>query len=661
MSADVARAHVARQQARNRIFVAVAAAAALLDAGIIAVMVAAVTRSVAAVVAALVVIAVIVVISVSDAVRSVGRVQVREPDAAESDRLQPVVARLARRLGIAAPMVCIAADYAVNAFSISSGSSAAVFFTEGFLEEFDDPGDRPLIEAVTAHLLARVAARDNSATVVSDGLLNWALFLFNTVFRGFARLLRFFGRGYLNPDNHHRLKPADHVYGDDAFNRLLVWAISVAIGLCLILASIVAVAAGGILFLVAGGVRLGLTRQRIRIADSIAAELIEDPQALRVVMGRLSDISQQDDERIALDRREQSVHDLCFHRPSRYYPELSARAADVPSPAETRAPGILTPIASGLAVTVLIGGVALLAASVPYGLPFGGSVGVSSPIAQAQPVPGSGASGQVAGTPGTPSPADGTLSPGAGSASGSTPAAQNSTTPPSARQHTSPSRPQQPAPIPATPGTVTATVVDQFTIKVAWADSSTAATGFKIDNGCPVGSCDPGATLARTTGPVTTTNFTVTPGSYQCFRVQAFDSSGASAWSGYGCTSTPGFTLAGAHGWADTGVQVTAGIELGLSASGTMSVDSSRQVSPAGDQSCVPAVAYPAANPAFIAPDLHCWALIARIGDGPPFEIGTAFTSIIGQSGRLYLSVNGDSLATYPGSWTVKIKKGGAA
>jgi hypothetical protein len=134
-----------------------------------------------------------------------------------------------------------------------------------------------------------------------------------------------------------------------------------------------------------------------------------------------------------------------------------------------------------------------------------------------------------------------------------------------------------------------------------------------------------------------------------------------SGWSGYGCTSTPGLALTDAPTWADTGVDVTAGIELGLSASGTMTVDAGRQVDPSGDQSCIPDVAYPGASPPFVAPALHCWALIARIGDGPPFEIGTSFTGIISQAGRLYMRVNGDSATTYPGSWTVKIKKGGAA
>jgi hypothetical protein len=208
---------------------------------------------------------------------------------------------------------------------------------------------------------------------------------------------------------------------------------------------------------------------------------------------------------------------------------------------------------------------------------------------------------------------------------------------------------------------VTASAAGQITITVSWTENSASVTGFKIDNGCPVGSCDPGATLAQTVGSVTTTQFTVTPGSYQCFRVQAFNGSGTSHWSSYGCTSTPSLVLSGAHAWAATGVHVVAGIKLGVSASGTMTVDSDRQVGPAGDQSCTPDVTYPSANPPFMAPALPCWSLIARIGNGPPFEIGTTFTSIISQSGPLYLCINGDSLTAYPGSWTVDIKKGGAA
>jgi hypothetical protein len=55
------------------------------------------------------------------------------------------------------------------------------------------------------------------------------------------------------------------------------------------------------------------------------------------------------------------------------------------------------------------------------------------------------------------------------------------------------------------------------------------------------------------------------------------------------------------------------------------------------------------------------WALIGRIGDGPPFEIGSSHTEMTGSSGRLYLAVNGDDRATYPGSWAGSIKKRGKA
>jgi hypothetical protein len=87
-------------------------------------------------------------------------------------------------------------------------------------------------------------------------------------------------------------------------------------------------------------------------------------------------------------------------------------------------------------------------------------------------------------------------------------------------------------------------------------------------------------------------------------------------------------------------------------ASGAMTVDGGRQVDPSGDQTCIPQATYPGASPPFVAPALHCWALIARIGDGAPFEVGTTLTCIIGRTGRLYLCMNGDSLNTYTETWT---------
>lgn len=198
----------------------------------------------------------------------------------------------------------------------------------------------------------------------------------------------------------------------------------------------------------------------------------------------------------------------------------------------------------------------------------------------------------------------------------------------------------------------------QYAITVTWVNNATNTTGFRIDNGCPAGSCAPGATLATTTGPTATTSFSVTPGSYQCFRVQAFNSDGNSGWSPYGCTKTPGFVVSATRAWADTGVTVQAGIRLKITATGTVNVTAANAEAPAGTPSCVPTSAYPGISPPFTAPALPCWSLVARIGNGPPFEVGSS-TTISTTAGRLYLSVNDNNFGDNTGSWTAGIKEGG--
>lgn len=404
MSADVVHRLIARQRARNRVFIAVAAAAAVLDAGIVVILVAAATRMVAGVVAAAIAAAVMAAVSLGQAAGSTRRVSGEPPDAPASARLRPIAARLAARLGIEEPELWIAGDDAVNAFSAASGGQVTLFYTRGFLAEFDQ-SDGPLIEAVTAHLLARTAAGDDTATIMSVGLLNWALFLFHRVMRGFARVLRVFGVGYLTSDAHQRLKPSGLGYGDDVVTRLAVWGISVFIGLCLIAASVGVVLVGGILVVVAGGVRLGLTRQRIRIADTIAAELVDDPQALLAAFGRFSDIGQRGDRPLELTHSGEARRDLCFHRPSHHYPGLPVRAASAANSSQAAQPGVLAPIASVLAVACLIGAVAFATVRVPYGQPFGGA-GPQVPQANAAPL--ATVSGQAAGTS-APSPSSASL------------------------------------------------------------------------------------------------------------------------------------------------------------------------------------------------------------------------------------------------------------
>lgn len=210
---------------------------------------------------------------------------------------------------------------------------------------------------------------------------------------------------------------------------------------------------------------------------------------------------------------------------------------------------------------------------------------------------------------------------------------------------------------PDIPGNVTAVATSQYKIQVTWTEASTDVTKFNIDNGCPVGSCGPGATLAQTTGPVNTTMFSVTPGSYQCFRVQAVNNAGISPWSNYGCISTPGLVLSATQKWTNTKVTVSAGDDIGITADGQISVSPTQTVGPAGDPSCTPAQQYP--GKAFPAPDLPCYSLIARIGNGTPFEIGTRFLVANAAAGVLYLGINDNSVSGNSGSWNVNIKLGG--
>jgi hypothetical protein len=218
-------------------------------------------------------------------------------------------------------------------------------------------------------------------------------------------------------------------------------------------------------------------------------------------------------------------------------------------------------------------------------------------------------------------------------------------------------QPFLPAPAaPDAPGNVTATATSQYTIRVNWTEATADVQGFNIDNGCPVGSCGPGATLAQTTGPVNSVTFNVTPGAYQCFRVQAFNKAGTSPWAGFACLSTPGLVLSGTQKWTNTKVKVTAGNLLGIAADGQISVSPTQSVGPGGDPSCTPAQNYP--GKAFPAPTLPCFSLIARIGDGTPFEVGTS-SLVTTDSGVLYLGINDNSVAGNTGSWTIKIKPGG--
>jgi Protein kinase domain len=211
---------------------------------------------------------------------------------------------------------------------------------------------------------------------------------------------------------------------------------------------------------------------------------------------------------------------------------------------------------------------------------------------------------------------------------------------------------------PAAPTDVAATAVDQHTIRVTWADSATDITGFNVTNGCGTDGCSGGAINVRT-GKVTTAEITTSPGAYQCLYVQAFNNSGISTSRVPGCTSTPGINVPSNQEWTNTGVTVRSGATIGISATGDVYLAAAgSSQAPGGDPACKPAANYAAHSSQFPAPQLPCWSLIARIGNGQPFEVGTS-TLVTATTGRLYLGVNDDAFPGNTGIWAVKIKIGG--
>jgi serine/threonine protein kinase len=213
--------------------------------------------------------------------------------------------------------------------------------------------------------------------------------------------------------------------------------------------------------------------------------------------------------------------------------------------------------------------------------------------------------------------------------------------------------------VPGAPQNVTTTANSGYEVTVHWADSSPGTTGFNVDNGCPVGACGgPDAELHTTTGPVNSTTFPAQPGTWICFRVQAISGAGDSAWSGYGCVQTPGLTVSGATEWTSSGLTLNAGDRIGITAAGTVHIDPAYPVGPGGTATCTPAKNYPTSTTPFPGPSAPCWSLVARIGNGAAFEVGTS-AQFIATAGVLYLGVNDNNFADNSGSWTVNIKKGG--
>src|SRR6266511_1208499 len=107
--------------------------------------------------------------------------------------------------------------------------------------------------------------------------------------------------------------------------------------------------------------------------------------------------------------------------------------------------------------------------------------------------------------------------------------------------------------------------------------------------------------------------------------------------------------------WVDTGLAVSIGDQVAISATGLISIECrscpDRQT-PDGQ----PIRRRPDDERPFIAPGLHLWSLVGRIGSSAPFEVGSEATFVSADTGTLRLSINGNSFADSSGEWRVTVK-----
>jgi hypothetical protein len=105
--------------------------------------------------------------------------------------------------------------------------------------------------------------------------------------------------------------------------------------------------------------------------------------------------------------------------------------------------------------------------------------------------------------------------------------------------------------------------------------------------------------------------------------------------------------------WTDTGIDLAAGAQATITARGSITVGLSSGYTPDGDASCEGSL-----GTELVAPGLPCWALIGRVGMGPPFFVGKTKTIKVVHSGRLFLGVNDESAYFRDNgrAWTVAVE-----
>jgi Zn-dependent protease with chaperone function len=631
----------------NRVLTAMLVLAAVANAAVIALFAVGFTHQPLAALYLAGVLAVFVLFGLVRSYGFAGRLRAAGKQDAD-ERAMRVTRRIADKYGLPMPAVVVLEDEGLNALAAGEGANAVVAYTRGLLDRLAD-GE---LEAVAAHELGHIAGHDSRLAAVSAGLLNWALTMGALILAAGA-IIAGIGSGFAEGTRED----------DDPTGGLLRLAFMMVIYGLAAMVFVFGLAWSSVAYLF----HMALVRQREWQADALSAQVTGRPDLLAAALAKLRDA---DTELAYGGRFARSLciagvpnegrwwHDLLDSHPS--IGRRIARLLGTSAGHGDRGAGLILPVIAGLGATTVACLLAIgilnvgpapsssAAGSTPPGTLSAPGATNSGPATQPQAPATTPAIGAPGGRPVSPTAT--TTSPGHHSHIGSSGGTTSGGKKPGGRASG--------GTVPAVPSNVTATAVDQYTIQVTWVSGSANATGFNLDNGCPIGSCQPGASLTAATGPVTSKIFTVTPGTYQCFRVQAVNSAGASPWSGYGCTSTPSLTVPGTQEWTDTGVTVNTGDTLGITATGQVYIDPSYPQGPDGDPSCTPMANYSSQSATFPAPNLACWSLVARIGTGPPFEVGSSIT-VTATSGRLYLGVNDGDFSDNSGNWTVRIKIGG--
>jgi hypothetical protein len=123
----------------------------------------------------------------------------------------------------------------------------------------------------------------------------------------------------------------------------------------------------------------------------------------------------------------------------------------------------------------------------------------------------------------------------------------------------------------------------------------------------------------------------------------------AAGGDGLSVAVVPGDTV-----WMDTGVDVAPGETAEIEACGYIRASSTGFpiAYPAGDDECPGVYRF-----GFPVPDLPCWSLVGRLGDGEPFLVGEVTTAATGgTSERLFLGINDDNLVDNDGQYRATIR-----